>query len=106
MERDLIQTVINSKETRSNWRLDRSRCAAEIPTVERRHKRRRTEVMQSRDTFGSVHGTAGVGKTTFVKTLQPSFEAHGYEVKGLAATSGAVKEMQAVGIEAQTYRCT
>jgi ATP-dependent exoDNAse (exonuclease V) alpha subunit len=105
MERDLIQAVINSKETQKqleHWSV--GDVQQKYPQLNQAQAQAVAEVMQSRDTFGSVHGTAGVGKTTFVKALLPSLEAHGYEVKGLAATSGAVKEMQAVGIEAQTLQ--
>jgi conjugative relaxase-like TrwC/TraI family protein len=105
MERDLIQTVINGKETRKqleHWTV--ADVQQKYPQLNAGQAQSLQEVMQSRDTFGSVHGYAGVGKTKFLQAVQPAFEAHGYEVRGLAATSGAVKEMQAVGIEAQTLQ--
>jgi conjugative relaxase-like TrwC/TraI family protein len=105
MERDLIQAVINGKETRKqleSWTVEEVR--EKYPKLNAGQAQSVADVMRSRDVYGSVHGFAGVGKSFFLQTLQPAFEAHGYEVKGLAATSGAVKEMQAVGIEAQTLQ--
>jgi conjugative relaxase-like TrwC/TraI family protein len=105
MERELIQRVVASKETQGqleNWTLEGVR--QKYPQLNEGQAQTLQSLMQSRDTFGSVQGKAGVGKTTFLKAVQPSLEAHGYEVKGLAATSGAVKEMQAVGISAQTLQ--
>jgi conjugative relaxase-like TrwC/TraI family protein len=62
------------------------------------------EILSSRDGFTGFHGLAGVGKTTTLKALKPCLEEHGYEVIGLAATSGAVKEMQAAGLDARTLQ--
>jgi conjugative relaxase-like TrwC/TraI family protein len=63
-----------------------------------------SEVLSSRDTFSGLQGMAGVGKTTTLKAIKPALEAHGYEVIGLAATSGAVKEMQNSGLDAKTLQ--
>lgn len=61
-------------------------------------------VLGNRDTFSGLQGMAGVGKTTTLQAIKPALEARGYEVLGLAATSGAVKEMQNAGLNAKTLQ--
>src|SRR4051812_39612342 len=105
MERELIQTVVKAKETQKqleHWTVADVR--QNYPQLNAGQAQAVAEVLSSRDTFGSVHGFAGVGKSFFLQTLQPAFQAHGYEVHGLAATSGAVKELEAVGISAKTLQ--
>ena len=43
-----------------------------------------------------VQGLAGTGKTRALATVQQFAERYGYEVRGIAATSGAVAELRAV----------
>ena len=62
------------------------------------------DILGSQDAFTGLQGMAGVGKTTTLKAIKPSLERHGYEVVGLAATSGAVKEMQSSGLNAKTLQ--
>jgi conjugative relaxase-like TrwC/TraI family protein len=60
--------------------------------------------LNSRDRIVGIQGGAGTGKTTALKPLRQMIEAHGYETRGLAPTSGAAKELAAIGIEAETLQ--
>lgn len=110
-ERDILRRIAATKGTQTqleNWTPDQvqKRYAhlnnghglneAQAKTV--------SEVLSTRDTLTGLQGMAGVGKTTTLKAIKPAIEAHGYEVVGLAATSGAVKEMQNSGLEAKTLQ--
>jgi conjugative relaxase-like TrwC/TraI family protein len=110
-ERDILRHILATQETKSqleSWtqqnvkerykHLNNGRGLndAQAKTV--------SEILSNRDAFGGLQGMAGVGKTTTLEALKPAFEAHGYEVIGLAATSGAVKEMQNSGLEARTLQ--
>lgn len=54
------------------------------------------------DRMVGVQGLAGTGKTRALATVQQFAEEYGYEVRGTAATSGAVAELRAVGIRSDT----
>lgn len=110
-ERDILRRIVATKATQTqleNWTPDevQKRYAhlndghglndAQAKTV--------SELLSTRDTFTGLQGMAGVGKTTTLKAIKPDIEAHGYKVVGLAATSGAVKEMQNSGLEAKTLQ--
>jgi conjugative relaxase-like TrwC/TraI family protein len=104
-ERDILQQIVATKNARQqleNW------TAADVKqrysNLNDAQAQTVAEVLGSRDGFTGLHGIAGVGKTTALKALKPCFEQHGYEVVGLAPTSGAVKQMQAAGLEARTMQ--
>src|SRR5579875_3850440 len=104
-EREILGQIVATKDTRQqleNW------TAADVKqrysNLNEAQAQTVAEILGSRDGFTGLQGLAGVGKTTTLKALKPSFEQHGYEVIGLAATSGAVKEMQAAGVDAQTLQ--
>jgi hypothetical protein len=59
-------------------------------------------VIHSDDRMVGVQGLAGTGKTRAVATVEQFAEKYGYEVRGIAATSGAVAELRAVGIRSDT----
>jgi ATP-dependent exoDNAse (exonuclease V) alpha subunit len=59
-------------------------------------------LIHSDDRMVGVQGLAGTGKTRALATVQQFAEKYGYEVRGIAATSGAVAELRAVGIRADT----
>lgn len=59
-------------------------------------------LIHSEDRMVGVQGLAGTGKTTALRVVQDFAQRYGYEVKGIAATSGAVGELRKVGIEAET----
>jgi len=105
MERDLLRQIISTKETRpqlEHW--TEKDTAQRFPHLNEAQRLSVQRIMSSRDQFGSFQGNAGVGKTTTLKELRQSFEAHGYEVRGLAPTSGAAKELKDAGIEASTLQ--
>ncbi|HCB2859825.1 conjugative transfer relaxase/helicase TraI [Klebsiella aerogenes] len=63
-------------------------------------------MLESRDQFVAVQGSAGVGKTTQLKAFLAAIDTLPAEarpqVRGLAPTHRAVGEMAAVGVKAQT----
>ncbi len=104
-ERDILRHIVATKETRQ--RLE-TWTAAQVkeryPKLNEHQAQTVANILSSRDAIDGLQGMAGVGKTTTLQAIKPSFEQHGYEVIGLAATSGAVKEMQASGLEAKTLQ--
>jgi conjugative relaxase-like TrwC/TraI family protein len=67
-----------------------------------------TLILQSPDRFTAVQGYAGVGKTTQLGAVKNAIETLKEDERptliGLAPTHRAVKEMRAIGIEAQTLK--
>ncbi|MBK0079761.1 conjugative relaxase [Kosakonia sp. S58] len=65
-------------------------------------------VLNSRDQFTGIQGYAGVGKTTQVRAVKSALDTLPASARpalhGLAPTHQAVKELRAVGIEAQTVK--
>ncbi len=104
-EREILRQIVARKDTRpqlENW--TRGGAKQRYSNLNDAQARAVAEILGSRDGFTGLEGMAGVGKTTTLKALKPSFEKHGYEVIGLAPTSGAVKEMQAAGLDARTMQ--
>ena len=104
-EREILRHIVATKEKRQqleNW--TQADVKERYPKLNDAQAQTVANVLGSRDAFGGLQGMAGVGKTTTLQAIKPSFEQHGYEVIGLAATSGAVKEMQASGVEAKTLQ--
>src|SRR5579883_3114609 len=104
-EREVLQRVAFGKETQKQletWTAED--VAKRYPKLNVAQAQTVADILGSRDTFTGLQGMAGVGKTTTLKAIKPSLERHGYEVIGLAATSGAVKEMQASGLNAKTLQ--
>jgi DNA primase catalytic core len=61
-------------------------------------------IIHSSDRMVGVQGLAGTGKTLTVGALREFVVDYGFEVRGLAATSGAVSEMNAAGMESRTMQ--
>jgi len=65
-------------------------------------------ILQSRDRVLAIQGRAGTGKTTMMASLSDVLSAKelwndaGYQVRGIAPTHKAVKELAARGIQSQT----
>ena len=59
-------------------------------------------LIHAEDRMVGVQGLAGSGKTRALATVRDFAERYGYEVRGVAATTGAVDELRKVGIEADT----
>jgi len=61
-------------------------------------------LMTSRDRIMGLQGRAGTGKTTVLSVLRAAAERAGYEVRGFAPTTRAVKELSKSGIETLTLQ--
>jgi len=104
-EREILQRIAFGKDTQQkleNWSAEK--VLERYPKLNRAQAQTVSDILASTDTFTGLQGMAGVGKTTTLKSLKPAMERHGYEVIGLAATSGAVKEMRAAGLNAKTLQ--
>ncbi len=62
------------------------------------------EILTSRDVVQGLQGSAGVGKTTALKTVREAAEQRGYIVEGLAPTSRAAHQLRDAGISADTLQ--
>lgn len=61
-------------------------------------------LLTSRDRIVGLQGRAGTGKTTVLSVLREAAEGAGYEVRGFAPTTRAVKELSESGIETITLQ--
>jgi conjugative relaxase-like TrwC/TraI family protein len=104
-EKEVLQRVAAGKDAQKKletW--TEEDVSKHYPKLNKAQAQTVADILGSTDTFVGLQGMAGVGKTTTLKAIKPSLERHGYEVVGLAATSGAVKEMQASGLNAKTLQ--
>jgi conjugative relaxase-like TrwC/TraI family protein len=62
------------------------------------------EILTSRDVVQGLQGSAGVGKTTALKTVREAAERRGYIVEGFAPTSRAAHQLGDAGISADTLQ--
>jgi len=62
------------------------------------------EILTSRDRIQGLQGSAGVGKTTALKTVREAAEQRGYIVEGVAPTSRAAHQLRDAGISADTLQ--
>jgi conjugative relaxase-like TrwC/TraI family protein len=62
------------------------------------------EILTSRDVVQGLQGSAGVGKTTTLKTVREAAEQRGYIVEGFAPTSRATHQLRDAGISADTLQ--
>ncbi len=62
------------------------------------------EILTSRDRMQGLQGSAGVGKTTALKTVREAAEHRGYIVEGFAPTSSAAHQLRDAGINADTLQ--
>ena len=67
-------------------------------------RRAAEEILTSRDTVQGLHGSAGVGKTTALRTVREAAEQRGYIVEGFAPTSRAAHQLRDAGISADTLQ--
>jgi conjugative relaxase-like TrwC/TraI family protein len=61
-------------------------------------------VLSNRDRIMGLDGIAGAGKTTCLSAIREGAEREGYEVHGLAPTSGATRELKKAGVESSTLQ--
>jgi ATP-dependent exoDNAse (exonuclease V) alpha subunit len=62
------------------------------------------DVLSNEDRIMALDGVAGAGKTTSLDAIRAGAEREGYEVRGLAPTSGAARKLEEAGIESQTLQ--
>ncbi len=62
------------------------------------------EILTSRDRVQGLQGSAGVGKTTALKTVREAAEHRGFIVEGFAPTSRAAHQLRDAGINADTLQ--
>jgi ATP-dependent exoDNAse (exonuclease V) alpha subunit len=62
------------------------------------------EILTSRDVVQGLQGSAGVGKTTALRTVREAAEQRGYVVEGFAPTSRAAHQLRDAGISADTLQ--
>jgi conjugative relaxase-like TrwC/TraI family protein len=62
------------------------------------------DILTSRDRIQGLQGSAGVGKTTALKTVREAAEQRGMIVEGFAPTSRAAHQLRDAGINADTLQ--
>ena len=67
-------------------------------------RRAAEQILSSRDLVQGLQGSAGVGKSTTLKTIREAAEHRGYRVEGFAPTSRAAQQLRDVGISADTLQ--
>jgi predicted ribonuclease YlaK len=61
-------------------------------------------ILSNRDRVVGLQGDAGTGKTTVLSVVREAAEKGGYEVRGLAPTSRAAKQLAEAGLSTQTLQ--
>jgi len=82
----------------------RQQVEANHPHLSLSQRRAVEDVLENRDRMMALEGVAGGGKTTSLAAIREAAVSAGYEVKGLAPTSGAAKKLGESGMEAETLQ--
>jgi ATP-dependent exoDNAse (exonuclease V) alpha subunit len=77
---------------------------AKYPHLNSAQRAAAEEILTSRDVVQGLQGSAGVGKTTALKTVREAAEQRGYIVEGLAPTSRAAHQLGDAGISSDTLQ--
>lgn len=77
---------------------------AKYPHLNSSQRTAAEEILTSRDVVQGLQGSAGVGKTTALKTVREAAEQRGYIVEGFAPTSRAAHQLRDAGISADTLQ--
>jgi ATP-dependent exoDNAse (exonuclease V) alpha subunit len=77
---------------------------AKYPHLNTAQRTAAEEILTSRDVVQGLQGSAGVGKTTALKTVREAAEQRGYVVEGFAPTSRAAHQLRDAGISADTLQ--
>jgi conjugative relaxase-like TrwC/TraI family protein len=77
---------------------------AQYPILNSSQRLAAEEILTSRDRIQGLQGSAGVGKTTALKTVREAAEHRGMIVEGLAPTSRAAHQLRDAGINADTLQ--
>lgn len=67
-------------------------------------RRAAEQILTSRDIVQGLQGSAGVGKSSTLKTIREAAEHRSYRVEGFAPTSRAAQQLRDVGISADTLQ--
>lgn len=78
--------------------------APELAHLNDSQRRAVEAILGSRDRVVGLQGDAGAGKTTTLATIREGAERAGYEVRGLAPTSRATRELHDAGVVSQTLQ--
>jgi conjugative relaxase-like TrwC/TraI family protein len=105
-EGEIVQTVMNGRGQASQLMpVEQS-----VPLTEARSQLNFSQrsaieqILTSRDRIQGLQGSAGVGKTTALKTVCEAAEQRGYVVEGFAPTSRAARQLGDAGIAADTLQ--
>jgi len=77
---------------------------AQYPILNSSQRAAVEEILTSRDRIQGLQGSAGVGKTTALKTVREAAEQRGMIVEGFAPTSRAAHQLRDAGINADTLQ--
>jgi flagellar biosynthesis GTPase FlhF len=77
---------------------------AQYPILNSSQRSAAEEILTSRDRIQGLQGSAGVGKTTALKTVREAAEQRGMIVEGFAPTSRAAHQLRDAGINAGTLQ--
>jgi conjugative relaxase-like TrwC/TraI family protein len=77
---------------------------AQYPILNSSQRTAAEEILTSRDRIQGLQGSAGVGKTTALKTVREAAEQRGMIVEGFAPTSRAAHQLRDAGIHADTLQ--
>jgi len=77
---------------------------AQYPILNSSQRSAAEEILTSRDRIQGLQGSAGVGKTTTLKTVREAAEQRGMIVEGFAPTSRAAHQLRDAGINADTLQ--
>lgn len=77
---------------------------AQYPILNSSQRTAAEEILTSRDRIQGLQGSAGVGKTTTLKTVREAAEQRGMIVEGFAPTSRAAHQLRDAGISADTLQ--
>jgi conjugative relaxase-like TrwC/TraI family protein len=77
---------------------------AQYPILNSSQRTAAEEILTSRDRIQGLQGSAGVGKTTALKTVREAAEQRGMIVEGFAPTSRAAHQLRDAGINADTLQ--
>jgi len=78
--------------------------SARHPHFNPAQKRVVEEVLSAPDRVQGIQGIAGAGKTTALSAIRAAAETQGYEVRGLAPTSRAARQLNEAGVDAGTLQ--
>jgi conjugative relaxase-like TrwC/TraI family protein len=77
---------------------------AQYPILNSSQRTAAEEILTSRDRIQGLQGSAGVGKTTALKTVREAAEQRGMIVEGFAPTSRAAHQLRDAGINTDTLQ--